>query len=299
LIPLYELSAHALIVSRVPAWSDYQSAGDFIRSELAEADVIEAAPGFIDPIVRWQLGDRMPLAMAGRSDMAHYERAWVVSIRGAHPRDVPAQAQSELARDFGHVRVERYRLGKSPVLYDFVSEWPRAQASVQHGERSEPCPLHKGGFARGGGLGRGALLPIGKRFECDARNPRLFVGDVVLEDLDNEPRHCIWQHPQGPEPVTLTFHDVPLGAALVFYGSLYYEDERMRQGAEVTASIAIAGQARARFVHKDGDGLRSLSIDTSGLGERAEVSIAVTTPNPQNRSFCWSATTRSAGEASR
>jgi hypothetical protein len=117
---------------------------------------------------------------------------------------------------------------------------------------------------------------------------------VVLEDLDHEPRHCIWQHPQGPDPVTLTFHDVPLGAALVFYGSLYYEDERMRQGAEVTASIAIAGEARAHFVHKDGDGLRSLSIDTSGLGERAEVSISVTTPNPQNRSFCWSATTRSA-----
>lgn len=291
-LPLGELSAHALIRAHVPTLADYRAAVDFIRAELQPADLISSAPTFIDPIVRWNLGDKIPLAMAGRSDTAGYDRLWVISIRGALPAEAPRTAP-ELRKSFGRVEVLRYAPRKQPVLFDFVAAWERAEASIVRDGASKPCPLRTGGVARGGGLGKGVLMPVSKRFECDPRVPWLFISDVVLEDLDNRPHHCIWQHPQGDEPVQLTFRDVPLGDALIFYGGIYYEHERMRQGGPVEATISVDGQVLGRFKHEDGDGYRALRLDTRALGKaRGEVTVAVRAHDPQARSFCWAASTR-------
>lgn len=295
LLPVFELGAHAYIVARVPEDADYRAAASFVRAQLAPRDLVTSAPGFIDPIVRLQLGDKMPLAMAGRSDDAAYERMWVVSIRDALPSDAPRTAPG-LTRQFGAVRVLRYALGKSPVLYDFASHWSSAQASLTRGGQERACRLLGGGIPRGGGLGRGVLMPIRDRFECDPRQPELFIGPVVLEDLDNQPRHCIWQHPQGDEPVSLSFHDVPFGAELVFYAGIYYEHERMRSGGPIAATLSIDGSARAAFEHRDGDGWKRLRVDTRELaGKRGEVRVDVRAPDPAQRSFCWSASTREVG----
>ncbi|HET8933092.1 MAG TPA: hypothetical protein VFN67_06635 [Polyangiales bacterium] len=291
-LPLGELSAHALIRARVPALSDYTAAVSFIREQLQPHDLITSAPSFIDPIVRWQVGDKIPLAMAGRSDTAGYERLWVISIRGELPPEAP-RSEPELRQSFGRVEVLRYRLKKQPVLFDFVAEWPRAEASILQNGSWKPCPLRKGGAARGGGLGKGVLMPVGKRFECDPRVPWLFIADVVLEDLDNQPHHCIWQHPQGDDPVQLTFHGVPLGEALVFYGGIYYEHERMRKGGPIEATISVDGQVLGQFKHVDGDGYRMLRLDTRALGKSTgDVTVAVRAHDPKARSFCWSASTR-------
>jgi hypothetical protein len=291
-VPLGELSAHALIRAHVPAVTDYSAAIGFIRAQLQARDLITSAPGFIDPIVRWQLGDKMPLAMAGRHDNAAYERLWVVAIRGELPSDAPGSAP-ELRRAFGRVEVLRYALPKEQVLFDFVTSWQSAKASIVRDGAAKPCPLRSSGTPRGGGLGKGVLMPVSKRFECDARVPFLFISDVVLEDLDNHPRHCIWQHPQGAEPVQLTFPSVPLGAQLVFYAGIYYEHERMREGGPIEATIAIDGQVLGQFKHQDGDGFRALRIDTSALGKTSgEVTVAVRADDPRARSFCWAASTR-------
>jgi hypothetical protein len=293
-LPLGELTAHALIRAHVPALADYTAAADFVRRELQAHDLVTGAPSFIDPIVRWQLGDKIPLAMAGRHDNAGYQRMWVVSIRGALPKEVP-RTPPELRRDFGRVQVLRYALPEQPVLFDFVASWQSAEASIVRDGAAKACPLRSTGTPRGGGLGKGVLMPVGKRFECDPRVPWLFVADVVLEDLDNQPRHCIWQHPQGDEPVQLTFHAVPLGAALVFYGGIYYEHERMREGGPIEATIAIDGQVLGEFKHVDGDGFRALRIDTRSLNKStAEVTVSVRAHDPKARSFCWAASTRAA-----
>lgn len=293
LIPFYELSAHVWIVQHVPTLADYKQASDFIRADLRADDLITAAPAFIDPILRWQLGDRMPLAMAGRSDNARYARMWVLSIRGALPKDAPATG-ADLARDFGDVQVLLYRLPqRERVLFDFVQSWSEADARIERAGAAQACPLRSNGVPRGGGLGKGVLMPIAKRFECDARVPWLFIGSVVLEGLENEPHHCIWQHPQGVDPVTLTFADVPLGSELRFQGGIYYEHERMRQGAPIDVSISIDGQERAQFRHVDGDGFRSIRVPTGAAADsRGTVSIAVRSSEPRARSFCWSADTR-------
>jgi hypothetical protein len=293
-LPLGELAAHALIRNGVPALSDYSAAADFIHQELQARDLITGAPGFIDPIVRWQLGDEIPLAMAGRSDAAGYDRLWVVSIRGALPKEAPRGAP-ELRKKFGKVEVLRYTLHGPKVLFDFVASWQGAKASIVRGGAEKPCPLRTAAAPRGGGLGKGTLIPPKTRFDCDARTPWLFVADVVLEDLDNQPHHCIWQHPQGAEPVQLSFSDVPLGDELVFYGGIYYEHERMRQGGRIEATISVDGQVLGKFEHTDGDGYRALRLDTRALGKRsANVTVAVSARDPRSRSFCWAASTRAA-----
>ena len=291
-VPLFELSYHAFIVWRVPVEPDYRAAASFVRSQLLPRDLLSCAPGYIDPILRLYLGDRMPLAMAGRSDDTAYERLWVLSIRAALPSTAP-HAAPELDRQFGAIRVRRFKLGSSPLLFDFTSAWSTARAEIMQTDTTQPCPMRSGGVPRGGGLGKGVLVPLSQRFECDPARPWLFVAPVVLEDLDNTPRYCVWQHPQGSDPITLSYHDVPLGSELVFYAGLYYEHERMREGGPVEATVTIGGVTRGHFTHRDGDGWKRWVIYTAELaGQRRDVSIAVRAERPQQRSFCWSASTQ-------
>ena len=291
-IPAFELIAHAWIVMRVPADADFRAAADFVRSELGPFDAITSAPGFTDPLLRLYLGDRIPLAMAGRSDDAGYERLWVVSIRGALPPDAP-QGAPEIERRFGRVRVLRYKLGKSPVLLDLVSALSSADVSIWQDGAPQRCPRRTGGVPRGGGLGRPVLMPIAERFECDPRRPWLFVGNIVMEDLSNTPRYCVWQHPQGNDPVTVRFSDVPLGDEIVFYGGVYYEHERMREGGPIQVDVYVDGRRRGGMTHRDGEGFRRVVMPSAtSATQRGEVKIEVRAKNPDKRSFCWAATTR-------
>jgi hypothetical protein len=290
-VPAYELIAHAWIVSHVPDDADYRAAAEFVRSQLVPRDLITSAPAFIDPIVRLHLGDRISAAMAGRSDDANFERMWVVSARGELPSDAPAGAP-ELEHAFGRVRVLRYKLAKSPVLLDLVQSLASAEISIMRDGASQRCPRRTGGVPRGGGLGRPVLMPIPERFECDPDHPWLFVGSIVMEDLENRPRYCVWQHPQGREPVSVRFSDVPLGDQLVFYGGVYYEHERMREGGPIQVDISIDGQRRGGMTHHDGEGFRKLVLASGSGTQRGEIRIDVRADNPDKRSFCWAASTR-------
>ena len=292
IVPAFEVLAHAGIVARVPDPEDYRAAADFVRSQLRPLDLITSAPSFTDPLLREHLGDRIPLAMAGRSDNAGYERMWVISARGALPPDAP-DADAELEREFGALRVLRYKLGKSSVLLDLVQALPSAEVSIFRDGEFRRCPRRTGGTPRGGGLGRPVLLPIAERFECDPKQPWLFAGSIVMEDLSNSPRYCVWQHPQGRDPVRVRYADVPLGEQLVFYGGIYYEHERMRRGGPVQVDISIDGRRRGGMTHRDGEGWTRIAVATgTSESQRGEVQIDVRAPDPGQRSFCWSASTR-------
>ncbi|HEX2675927.1 MAG TPA: hypothetical protein VHM19_04790 [Polyangiales bacterium] len=296
ILPLGELAAHARIVNDVVPDRDWAAAAAFVKHEWHERDLLTSAPRWTDPLLRLHAGSLISLDMAGRNDDAAYERLWVLSVRGALPDDVPPTQPAELDRSFGKVRVLRYALGKSPVLFDFVDALPSAHASLG----DQPCPYHKGGVPRGGGLGKGVLYPLAESFECDPRRPWIFVGRVVLEDLELRPRRCIWQHPAGDQPVSSTFDDVPFGEALVLYAGIYYEHERMRDGGPAQLAVQINGTPRGTLVHHDGAGFQRLSIDTHDLaGTRGQVRIEISAHNPDRRSMCWAATTRAAGDDER
>ena len=293
IVPAFELLGHAWIVARVPEDADYAAAAEFVRRHVVPRDLISSAPAFIDPIVRRHAGDRMTAAMVGRSDNAAFERMWVISARGALPPDVP-RVDPELERKFGRLRVLRYALGKSPILLDLVQSLASAEVTIQRNGTAQRCSRRTGGVPRGGGLGRPVLMPIPERFECDPDHPWLFVGSIVMEDLDNLPRYCVWQHPQGRDPISVRFSDVPLGDELVLYGGVYYEHERMREGGPIQVDVLIDGQRRGGMLHRDGEGFRRVVVPSGSGTQRGEIRIDVHAENPDRRSFCWAASTRRA-----
>ena len=99
------------------------------------------------------------------------------------------------------------------MLYDFVEDIENAEVELVVTDGSKPCSWMSAPPAPGG-LGHGPMTPT-ERFVCDPQRPWLWVGATVLQDLELQPRRCIWQHPAGADPVRVTFSDVPLGERLV------------------------------------------------------------------------------------
>jgi len=290
---LVEAGGHTVIRAGVPSLADWAAAASFARGELQPRDQIVVAPAWADPLLRWCLGDGISPAMAGPSDLAAYDRLWALSIRGARPGPAPA-SKPELTRRFGRVQVLRWRLPRSTVVYDLVEHVKEAEVAITRRGQRKPCPLQRLAPGSGGGLGLGVLAPA-ERAVCDRGRSSLWVAPVVVEDLDLKPRRCVWQHPAGAEPSRVAFHDVPLGQSLVFYGGLYYEHERMRQGGPVQVSISINGKAAARMVHQDGDGWKRLAFSTREASQsrpRGDIAVEVSAENPRRRGFCWAATVR-------
>lgn len=283
---LLEVSAHAITRRNVAEEADWQAAAAHVRQAMQPGDMLTAAPGWADPQLRRVLGDRMSLAMAGPSDTAGYKRLWGLSIRGARPVRAPAGKPQE-DTSFGAVRVRRWDLPGPVVHFDLVSSLRRASVSMDE----RPCRWGKHPPARGGGLGKGVLYPT-ERFQCGRKRPWLFVATVVMEDLDLQPRHCVWQHPAGNATIAVTYDDVPLAERIVFYGGLYYEHERMREGGPVHARVFVDGKLVGQMIHEDGDGWKRLEFLTAGGERLGQIRIEVSAANPRKRSFCWSATVR-------
>ncbi len=280
-----EVLGFAVVQSRVAPEDDWVAAAEFVREHHEPKDAFVVAPDWADPLLRLHFGDMIPTAVAGRADLAPFERLWEVSIRGHRTEQDLAPA---FETGFGRVRVRRFDLGPSPVLYDFVDHV--REARVQRGDR--PCAW-RSGASNQGGLWRGPLWPR-ERHQCGPE-PWIFVGETVTEDLHLQARRCIWQHPPPGDVVRSTFRNVPLGERLVFYAGLYYQHEREGIRGPVTARISVDGVEVGRLVHRDGDGWKRVELDPDPVNSGAthgDVSVEVDAPDPHYRTLCWAATTR-------
>lgn len=284
-LPVAEVALHLSTRAAVASLDDWQRAAARVRKDLRPKDLIVSAPSWTDPTLRLVLGDQVTTAMEGRSDTAAFERLWSLGIRGARPEEARGLSP-ELSERFGEVTVERFALGPSNVVQDLVDVIERAEVSV--GARA--CPWKRGAAPRGGGLGYGVLPPI-ERFQCDGAGT--WLAEVVMEDLDLQPRRCVYHPPGVGTPVRVVLHDVELSDELVLYGGLYSEHERMRQGPPVLASVSVNGQRLGTLTHRDGEGWKRLTLATSR--GRADVAIEVVTSSRKQRGFCWAASIRSGG----
>ncbi len=286
--PLIEVSAHAITRARVPPLRDWQAAAAYVKPRVRPRDFVTVAPAWADPLLREVLGAQIDLPMAGRSDDSFYERLWSLSIRDARPAEAPADKRQLLEqRAFGRVQVALWSLGASPVRFDFARELRRAEVSVLRGDDERTCEWRTQRAGRGGALGAGVLAPR-DRFVCKGEG--VWIAPVVMEDLELQPRYCVYQPGLGRDRVRVRFRDVPLGDQLVVYAGLYYEHERMRQGGPIELRVSLDGRPATTLVHRDGDGWKRLALPTArGTGE---VGFEVLANDPKRRHFCWSATTR-------
>jgi hypothetical protein len=287
-LAIAELIALRVREARVPADNDWQRAAELVRKNHQSSDALVVAPTWADPLLRLHLGDRITAKVAGRVDLAAFERMWVLSIRGARADEAPYRA-ADFRTTFGGVTVERFDFGPTPVVMDFVDALPSASVEIASGASQRSCAwdARVPGVARGG-LGFGPVFPR-QRFVCDEKRPWLWVGSTIIEDLSLSARRCIWQHPQGREPVSVTFHDVHLGRRLVLYGGLDYHHERDGTGGPVTMRVFASGTEIGRMVHRDGEGMKRVVIDThkTSASLRGDLRFEVTSPAPNRRSFCW------------
>jgi hypothetical protein len=289
LLALAELSSLGVTIARVAPNSDWRAAASFVRREQRPGDLIASAPAWTDPVLRLVLGDRLTLAQSGRSDTDAFTRMWALTIRGERPHDAPS-SEPDFAQSFGRVRVLRWDLGASPVTYDLVAHVREAEVVRLEGANELPCPWRMG-IAQAGGLGAGVTTPA-ERFVCDPRRPWLWVAPTVNEDLALEPRHCVYQHPQGAEPIRVTYRDVPLGTRLVLYGGVYSEHERMGEHGPIDIAVKVDGRVVGRMTHRDLDGWKRMEAVTAERpGTRGDVSVEVSAADPNLRTFCWAART--------
>lgn len=296
-VAIVETIGHFVVQARVVPDADWAAAGALVREGWREGDLVVVAPTWADPLMRREVGDLLSLEDAGRTDLAQYGRLWALSVRGHRPREAPPTAP-ELVEVVGAVTILRWDLEPGGVLYDFTEHVRDAQVTMVQGDSEVPCPWSSSGRPRGGGLGAGPVTPA-ERHQCDPRRGWLWVGTTIQDDLDLQPRYCIWQHPAGPQPIRALFRDVPLGDELVLDADIYYEHERMEEHGPVEIAVTVGGREIGRMVHRDGDGWKRMVARTTGIGpsprpERGDVAIEVSAPNPDLRSLCWAATTREA-----
>jgi hypothetical protein len=272
----------------VPVEADWESAATFVRANHRNRDLVTVAPSWADPLVRRYAQDMISVSDAGRSSLSRYERLWVFSIRGRRSSEAPDR-DADFSRTFGLVKVERWDLGASTLVYDFVEHISEARVTSTEGGIARPCPWVDDRFAYGGGLGSGPMMPR-QRFVCSRAISHLYVGATVFADHALGPRRCVWQHPQGTEPITAIFSNVPLGKRMVLSGGILYR-HNLEGGAPVQIGIRLNGGVIATMTWNEGEGWKEIEAALeSTSGPRGEVSLEVTADAPHFRSFCWAAT---------
>jgi hypothetical protein len=228
---------------------------------------------------------------AGATDLDRYERLWSFSIRGHRAALAPDRPPDGVVR-FGRVRLERWDLGRSPVLVDLVERVMEADVEIFRNGVGTPCQRIEA-EPRNIGLGAGAAWPR-ERILCAGERPWLFVAQTVNEDLDLALRRCVWQHPQGPEPIRTTFKNILLGERIVLDADVYSENERMQERGPFEVRVLVDHREIATMVHTDGEGRKRIEGLTQPMNgprrQRGDVSIDVTAAEPDLRTVCWSAT---------
>jgi hypothetical protein len=129
-VAVWEILAATRAGHDVPGQDAWERAAQAVREQHAPGDLIVFAPGWIDPVGRMHLGDRIPVDMAARMDDARFGTVWELSIRGA---SAPESRGREVAwsQDFAGLRVRKLVAEPAVVVTDFVAAFDRAQMEGQ------------------------------------------------------------------------------------------------------------------------------------------------------------------------
>ena len=273
LLAIVETTVALVAPSLAPTDADWVAAAAAVRAGFRPGDLIVAAPGWADPILRLHLGDLIPPEMAARMDDDRFARVWEVGQRGAR---AAAAKGATVARDerFGHLRVRLLERAAETVTYDFATH--RADARVTWHD------------ARGASV---ACAPAGERVSCPGAGSILFHPQIV--EVDQKLREALLTEPLRNGMVAIEFPAVPLGRALVIATGLH--DTWMRKAARgtVAARVTVGAETTVLPVTTDDSGWTRTRIDTSArAGQVAPVRLELDSANPYDRFFAFAAEAR-------
>jgi hypothetical protein len=261
---------------RAPSDGDWAAAAREVRAGFRVGDLIVAAPGWADPLLRVQVGDLMPPEMEGRLDDDRFGRVWEVSERGAR---AAATRGGRIAaeRRFGALTVRLVERAAEVVSYDFVAHW--AEARVSRRERR----------------GRDVSCAIaGDRIQCPGISANYVRKQIV--EVDNGLRVALLVPAVAEATIVIEFPAVPLGRALVVATGLHDNWSRKAARGVVDARVAIGGALgvmQSLPVTSDDSGWTRTRIDTgAAAGRFASVRFEISSAAPAARFFAFAAEAR-------
>jgi hypothetical protein len=254
-----------------PTETDWISAAAKVRAGFRPGDLIVAAPTWADPLMREQLGNLVPLTIAGRMDAARYGRIWEISQRGERSDDTATAHITSKSRH-GALVVKLWERRPAHVSFDFLAEWRRANMFVvRPGKGEVAC-----------GLGEDRHLCL----------DGTFVKPQLLE-IDTRLRNALSVVPLDQATIVLDYPDVPLGQELVVGAGLHNVWLRKSGDGKVRLRILVDGLELGRMEAASLSGWTLRSFNTTAkAGRRARVRFEIETDRAQARQLGFTAEAR-------
>lgn len=294
---LVELGAQLSVSHSAPDQAEWAALRPRLKELKQPSDLVVVAPEWAGVNARHALGDElMPLKGLARPDETAFPRAIEVSALGEHSHAVAGWLTLETHRVGPFTLTIKQNPAPARVLFDFADQLVPEHAEVfttkAGAELRESCPFNRASRVSSGGLGGPPTFPSA-RFQC-AGAEWFFMGVTVIDDsFEYGPKRCIWAHPTASGNIGVVYREVPLGTTIRGYAQLPWVGQRAGRGAPITLTVRVAGQDIGSYVHRDGDGWRGFEFPLGALaGSEQDVEFLVTTPNAENRHFCFQADTR-------
>jgi len=293
LVGVAELALHVKqTTSDVVTDAHWNAARDAVKAEAKPGDLVLFAPFWADPLGRRAFGDELAgIKTEARADESRFARAFEVSIRGAHRREL-AQWRKVSERRVGPITIGLYE-NPSPAkvladVLDKVSPEHMTVARVDASGTESPCGWQRG-VGQPGGLAvpQGPAVP-GDRFVCPGGG---YVGAAILNDEEHHPHLCLFA--TGAGTTRIRVHDVTFGQSLVGHAGVQWVTDRTPTAERIELAFSAFERHIGRHSHKVGSGWVSFEFSTPEFaGKRGDLVADVTGSGPSLRHFCFEANTR-------
>lgn len=256
---------------RAPTDKDWRSAAAKVRAGFHPGDLIVAAPTWADPLMRVQLGDLVPMPVAGRMDAARYARIWEISQRGARADETMGAKLAATSRH-GALKVVLWETPAARVAFDFLAEWQKASMSVVTPDRGEmPCWMSQEQFQ----CGEGTHL---KR---------------ELLEIDTTLRNALGLEPHERTTTVVEYADVFLGRELMVATGLHNVWLRKAGDGKVRMRVLLDGRELGTVEATSMSGWSLRRFDTANqAGKTGKVRFEITTDKAHGRYFGFAAEAR-------
>jgi hypothetical protein len=271
LLALVEAVNAVVAPACAPDDKDWRAAAAKVRGGFRAGDLVVAAPGWADPMMRLQLGDLVPMSVAGRMDAGRFGRIWEISQRGARAAETQGAHLASTSRH-GALSVKLWETPAARVVYDFLAEWQKATLLVATADQGEmPC----------------WMAPT--KFQCGEGTS---LGPELLE-IDTTPRNGLAVEPHERTTTILEYADASFGRALVVAAGLHNVWLRKSGDGKVHVRVLADGRELGSVDATSVSGWALRRFDTSDLaGRQGRVRFEITTDKAHGRHLGFAAEAR-------
>jgi hypothetical protein len=277
LVAVIELAGNAWTASLVPPPAGFEPARRLVAQGHRDGDLVLVYPDWMGE-GRVALGQWLSLRDECRGDILDYPRVWELTLEGRQSPEV-AGLPVEQSWSFDGLQLTLYQntTFDRPVwrAYDDIG---RAHVLVRMADGDQPCRYD----------------PRAQHHNCGDQfgEPWVYVGPILLTDMEQQPRQCLWSHPTERGPIVVTFDGVPTGRRLTVHTALSYVGGRDMDKKPVHMEVDVDGQTVGTTIQSDGEPWKSWDFAVPRGAESRTVQFRVHTEFQGMRHYCFDAAMR-------